>query len=64
MLPVIASVPVECVFWIEDDGWKGACDKLDISVREDSFEAAKKKEMEAALVVHMQSILRACKTAA
>ncbi len=30
-VPVIASVPVECLFWAEDDGWKGACAELSVA---------------------------------
>jgi hypothetical protein len=24
-LKVIASIPIDCDFWSEDDGWKGLC---------------------------------------
>jgi hypothetical protein len=47
-VPVAASVSVECIFWPEQDGWKGACAELSISVRGTSFEDCR-KNMEAAL---------------
>jgi hypothetical protein len=31
-LAVTASVPLECDFWTEDDGWKGACVELSVTV--------------------------------
>ena len=31
-LKVSASVPLECEFWTEDDGWKGACVELSVTV--------------------------------
>jgi hypothetical protein len=47
-VPVTASVSVECIFWLEQDGWKGACAELSISVRGTSFEDCR-KNMEVAL---------------
>jgi hypothetical protein len=41
-LEVAAEVPIECDFWPEDDGWKGLCKSLSITVRGSSFEDAKK----------------------
>ena len=41
-LQVTASIPVECDFWSEDDGWKGLCKSLSITVQGSSFENAKK----------------------
>jgi uncharacterized protein (DUF1919 family) len=41
-LAVTASVPVECEFWTEDDGWKGACVELPVAVHGSNFEEAKK----------------------
>ena len=55
-VPVNASVPVECLFWTEDDGWKGSCEKLSLTARGNSFEDAK-KNMEAALQAHIEAIL-------
>lgn len=37
-LAVTASIPVECEFWTEDDGWKGACIELSSTVQGSSFE--------------------------
>ncbi|PYX54021.1 MAG: hypothetical protein DMG73_19770 [Acidobacteria bacterium] len=62
-VPVNASVPVECLFWTEDDGWKGSCEKLSLTARGNSFEDAK-KNMEAALQAHIEAILRKDKMAA
>ena len=47
-VPVATSVSVECIFWPEQDGWKGACAELSISVRGTSLEDCRKK-LEAAL---------------
>jgi hypothetical protein len=47
-LKVFASVPKDCSFWVEDDGWNGVCEELSVTVRGSSFEDAKTK-MEAAL---------------
>jgi hypothetical protein len=41
--PVAISVSVECIFWPEQDGWKGACAELSISVRGTSFEDCRNK---------------------
>jgi hypothetical protein len=56
-LPVITPVPIECTFWPEDDGWKGACVELVIAVPGGNFEEAK-KHMEMALQDYLCSILR------
>ncbi len=37
-LQVTASVPINCDFWSEDDGWKGLCKSPSITVRGSSFE--------------------------
>ena len=47
-MPVATSVSVECIFWPEQNGWKGACAELSISVSGTSFEDCK-KNMETAL---------------
>src|SRR5712692_6673929 len=47
----------ECKFWPEDDGWKGVCAELSISVHGDNFEHAK-KNMKAALQAFIGSMLR------
>ena len=41
-LKVAASIARECTFWAEDDGWVGVCEELSVSVRESSFEGAKR----------------------
>lgn len=56
-LAVTASVPMECEFWTEDDGWKGACVDLSVKVQGSNFEEAK-KNMEAALQTAVESLLR------
>jgi predicted RNase H-like HicB family nuclease len=56
-LKVIAGVPKDCSFWLEDDSWNGVCEELSLSVRGSSFEDAKTK-MEAALQAHIESVLR------
>ena len=56
-LPVIASVPVDCTFWPEDDGWEGECAEFSVRVRGGNFEEAK-KHMEADLQIYIESILR------
>ena len=62
-LAVTASVAMECEFWTEDDGWKGACADLSVTVHGSNFEEAK-KNMEAALQTSVQAILRDRKMAA
>jgi len=56
-LKVIAGVPEDCSFWLEDDGWNGVCEELSLTVRGSSFEDAKTK-MEVALQAHIESVLR------
>ena len=56
-VPVITPVHIECKFWPEDDGWKGVCAELSISVHGGNFEDAK-KNMEAALQAFISSMLR------
>jgi predicted RNase H-like HicB family nuclease len=53
---VSASVPKDCIFQLEDDGWNGVCEELSVSVRGSSFEDAKRK-MEAALQAHIEGVL-------
>jgi len=55
-LKVTASVPKDCIFPLEDDGWKGVCEELSVSVRGSSFEDAKRK-MEAALQAEIENVL-------
>jgi predicted RNase H-like HicB family nuclease len=56
-LKVTASVPKDCIFQLEDDGWNGVCEEVSVSVQGSSFEDAKRK-MEAALQAHIESALR------
>jgi predicted RNase H-like HicB family nuclease len=56
-LKVTASVPKDCIFQLEHDGWNGVCDELSVTVCGSSFEDAKRK-MEAALQAHIESVLR------
>ena len=56
-LKVTASVPKDCIFQLEDDGWNGVCEELSATVRGSSFEDAKRK-MEAALQAHIETVLR------
>lgn len=62
-LAVTASVPLECEFWTEDDGWKGACVELSVTVHGSNFEQAK-KNMEAALQAAVECALHDRKMAA
>ena len=56
-LQVTASIPIDCDFWSEDDGWKGLCKGLSVTVRGSSFEDAK-KNMAAELQADIERILR------
>jgi hypothetical protein len=56
-LQVTASIPIDCDFWSEDDSWKGLCKSLSVTVRDSSFEDAK-KNMATELQVHIERILR------
>ena len=62
-VPVTASIPVECLFWSESDGWTGACPELSVLVRGSNFEEAK-KNMEAALGTYITRLLADKKMAA
>jgi hypothetical protein len=56
-LQVTASIPIDCDFWAEGDGWKGLCKSLSVTVRGSSFEDAK-KNMATELQGHIERILR------
>jgi hypothetical protein len=60
-LQVTASIPIDCDFWSDDDGWKGLCKSLSVTVEGSSFEDARKK-MATGLQAHIEkscvSILR------
>ncbi|MEY2414640.1 MAG: hypothetical protein QOD84_3246 [Acidobacteriaceae bacterium] len=57
-VPVISSVPIECEFWPENDGWAGSCVRLKLVVHGTSFEDAK-KNMEAALEAKIKALVDA-----
>jgi hypothetical protein len=57
-LPVTATIPINCDFWSEDDGWKGLCKSPPVTVTGSSFEDAK-KNMAAELQAQIDTILRA-----
>lgn len=54
---LIDPIAVECVFWAEDDGWKGVCEDLSILVRGRDFEESK-KQMETVLKTYVRSLFR------
>ena len=56
-LPVTASIPIDCDFWSEDDGWKGLCKNPTVTVRGTSFEDAK-KNMASELELQIEIVLR------
>jgi hypothetical protein len=56
-LQVAASIPIDCDFWSEDDGWKGLCKSLPVTVGGSSFEDAK-KNMATELQAQIEGILR------
>ena len=56
-LQVTASIPIDCDFWSEDDSWKGLCKSLSVTVRDSSFEDAK-KNMAGELEVYITKLLR------
>jgi hypothetical protein len=62
-IPLIAPVAVECVFWAEDDGWKGVCEDLSILVGGRDF-AESKKSMETVLKNYVRSLFREHRKAA
>lgn len=56
-LQVTASIPIDCDFWSEGDGWKGFCKGPSVTARGSSFEDAK-KNMAIELQAHIERILR------
>ena len=56
-LQVTASIPIDCDFWPEDDGWKGLCKSLSVTVQGSSFEDAK-KNMATELQAQIEKLLR------
>jgi hypothetical protein len=55
-LQVTASIPIDCDFWSEDDGWKGRCTSPPVTVGGSSFEDAK-KNMATELQAYIEKIL-------
>jgi hypothetical protein len=56
-LRLSANVPEHCSFWLDDDGGNGVCEDLSLTVRGSTFVDAKRK-MEAALLEHIENVLR------
>jgi len=56
-LEVMATIPIDCDFWSQDDGWQGLCESLSLTVGGSSFEDAK-KNMAGELQVYIEKILR------
>jgi hypothetical protein len=56
-LLVSTSIPIDCDFSPEDDGWKGFCRSLSVTVHGSSFEDAK-KSIATELQVLIETILR------
>jgi hypothetical protein len=56
-LKVSASIPIECEFWSDDDGWMGLSRSPSVTVRGSSFEDAK-KNMATELQAQIEEILR------
>ena len=56
-LGVKPCLPVECKFWLEDDGWNGISEQPAIAVQAGTFEEAK-SDMEIALGKYIESLLR------
>ena len=54
---VVAPVGFECSFWMEDDGWKVACEELSLLTSGTSFEDAK-ASMSSLLRVQVEQIIR------
>jgi hypothetical protein len=56
-MSLIDPIAVECVFWAEDDCWKGVCEDLSILVRGRDFEESEKR-METVLKTYVRSLFR------
>jgi hypothetical protein len=41
-VPVVTPVPIECTFWPEEDGWKGACVEFAVAVPGQQFRRSQK----------------------
>jgi len=55
-LEVTATVPIDCDFRSQDDGWQGLCKSLSLTVSGSSFENAK-KNMAGELQVYIEQLL-------
>jgi hypothetical protein len=62
-MSLIDPITAECVFWAENDGWKGVCESLSILVRGRDFEESKRR-MEIGLKTYVRSLFRGNKKAA
>lgn len=62
-VPVAASIPMDCIFWVEADDWTGSCAELALTVHGGNFEEAK-KNMEASLELRIKAIVEEKKMAA
>jgi hypothetical protein len=56
-LEVMATIPIACDFWSQDDGWQGLCTSLSLTVLGSSFEDAK-KNMAGELQLYIEKLLR------
>lgn len=56
-LKVHPYLPLECRFWLTDDGWQGTAEALGIRVQAGGFEQAK-MDLELALGRHIEALLR------
>ena len=56
-LEVTATVPIDCDFRSQDDGWQGLCKSLSLTVSGSSFEDAK-KNIAGELQVYIEQLLR------
>ena len=61
-VPVTASIPVDCIFWTDPDGWTGTCAQLSLTIYGSTFEEAK-KNMEEKLVAAINGLVRERKAA-
>ena len=62
-MSLIDPIAVECVFWAENDGWKGVCESLSILVWGRDFKESKKR-METVLKTYVRSLFREHRNAA
>jgi hypothetical protein len=62
-MSLIDPIAVECVFWAEDDCWKGVCEDLSILVRGSDFKESKRR-MEIVLKTYVRSLFRGHRKAA